>query len=101
MTDDQTIAKVNGWLQPDRQTVVAEFTHGACDAAAEATGTVQGDVATLRVVIGTDPEADDDDICDLVGVTETVLIRLPQTVPPNARLVSAPCGKPELPCYDG
>jgi hypothetical protein len=103
-TNEQAIARVHGMLEPDRQTVYAAFTRGGCHQAAEASATLQGTTAVLRVVLGADPSFDD--VCDSIAIFDAVLIRLPAPAPPGTELVSAPCREPdqpglpeELPCY--
>ncbi len=94
-------------LEPDRQTVLATFGHGACDDVAAADATLQGDTGVVRVVIGADPKANGS--CDAISCSSSsVLVRLPAPLPPGGKLVTAPCrdpGEPGLPedlaCYEG
>jgi hypothetical protein len=65
---------------------------------AAAGATLQERTATLRVVLGAEP--DWNGLCIGAAFSGSVLIRLPAPAPPGTTFVSAPCGPPRdpLPC---
>ncbi len=78
-------------LMPDRRTVLAAYTRSACERMSGASATIDGKTVSLRVAAGFLP-GNVPDACILLGVGESVLIRLPAPAPagtlPNATLRS-------------
>jgi hypothetical protein len=103
LTGRQAIVKTTVMLEPDHQTLIANYGHGACDDVAGATAALDG---TVSVVIGSTPGFDG--ACDDILLFDSVLIRLPAPVPPATVFHDAPChpvGAPAtaqdpLPCYE-
>jgi hypothetical protein len=93
----QAIVKTSVMLEPDDQTIVARFGHGACDGVASASATADG---VVKVVLGYPPDFDGNCTDQLLG--GSVLIRLPAPVNPATRFTDAACGTPgNPPCYEG
>jgi hypothetical protein len=106
LTSRQAVAKVGLMLEPDRQTVLATYGHGACDDVAAADATMQGATGVVRVVIGADPKWNGS--CTDQLLFGAVLVRLPAPLPAGGKLITAPCREPgepglpeDLPCYEG
>ena len=76
-------------LMPDRRTVLATYSRGACEGVSSAAATIDGGTVTLRVVVGHDDAADPAVPCAMSLVSDSVLIRLPAPAPDGARFVSA------------
>jgi PASTA domain len=94
----QGIAGFDAVLQPDRRSIYLGFSHGGCDGVASVDATLDGKVATVRLVIGYDQVGGN---CSAVGVNGGVLVRLPAEAPPGTEILRAECGgASRMRCYD-
>ena len=89
LTELRSMVRAGGMLEPDRRTVYVGFSRGACEDVAEASATLTGRVATIRVVLGSEDSGGE---CTAEALYSSVVVRLPAPAPPGTTFEHAPRG---------